>query len=230
MRAQASGPESRAARGEFIGRYQASVVALIRRHRHPPNQTPEELKQEFFAGMLNRDDISKLSEEKGHFRGWLKTAVWRFVRGEWSKWYSGRNDVTGSLSVAGHGDAGHGDTPEHQYLMAFAHDTLNHALALLRAETLAQPSWDERKFDALKVFLPGREIDLERHAVVAESLGMARNTLTVAVFRLRERLAEILPETVAETLDIDPTDPASKAEIERETALIYRFLYDEPSV
>jgi hypothetical protein len=214
--------------GELIGRYQASVVALIRHRKHPPHLTPEELKQEFFVGMLKRDDVLKLSEEKGHFRGWLKTAVWRFLSNEWGKWYSGGNDVTGSLSDAGNSDAGHGDTPEHLYLMAFAQDTLNHALALLRAETLAKPSWDERKFDALKVFLPGPEIDLERQAAVAESLGMAVNALRVAIWHLRERLKEILREAVAETLDIDPSDPDSGPESQRETALIYRYLYDKP--
>ena len=226
MRAQGVGPESRAALGELIGRYQASVVALIRRLGHPPNQTPEELKQEFFTRILQTNAVSKLSAERGHFRGWLHTAVRFFLCNEWDKWNTivGGHRVTESLDA----DAGHGDTPEHLYLMAFAQDTLNHALALLRAETLAKPSWDERKFDALKIFLPGPEIDLERQAAVAESLGMAVNTLRVAIWHLRERLKEILREAVAETLDIDPSDPDSGPESQRETALIYRYLYDKP--
>jgi len=212
--------------GELIGRYQASVVALIRRLGHPPNQTPEELKQEFFTRVLQTAAISKLSAERGHFRGWLRTAVRFFLCNQWDKWNTmgGGHRVTESLDT----DAGHGDNPEHLYLMAFARDTLEHALAVLRSEMLARPGWNERKFDALEVFLPGREIDLDRQGATAELLGMSRNALRVAIWHLRERLKAILRDTVAETLDIDPSDPDSGPEIEREMALVYRLLYDKP--
>jgi len=227
VRAQGEGPEARVAMGELMGRYQATVLTLIRGLRPPPNQTSEELKQEFFTRMLETNAVSKLSAERGHFRGWLRTAVRYFLCNQWDKWNTicGGHRVTEALVV----DPGHCDDPEHLYLMAFAWDTLNHALARLRADTLAELGWDERKFEALKGFLPGREIDLDQQAAVAESLGMARNALRVAIWHLRERLKTFLHTAVAETLDVDPCDPETQAEIEREMALLYRLFYDKPA-
>jgi hypothetical protein len=211
--------------GQLMGRYQATVLTLIRGLRPPPNQTPEELTQEFFTRMLETDAVSKLSKDRGHFRGWLRTAVRHFLYNQWDKWNTivGGHRVTESLVV----EPGHGDDPEHLYLMAFAWDTLNHALALLRTETLAKAGWPERKFDAFKVFLPGPEIDLERQPAVAESLGMSLTAFRVGICRLRERFEDLIREAVAETLDLDPSDPAAGPELNREMALVYRLLYEK---
>jgi hypothetical protein len=214
--------------GELIGRYQGSVLALIRRLRPPPDQTPEELTQEFFTRMLQKDAVSTLSADRGHFRGWLQTAVRYFLLNEWDRWntITHGHRVTDSLAT----EVGHGDDPEHLYLMAFAQDSLDHGLARLRAETLARAGWNERKFDLLAVFLPGPEVDLERQAVVAESLDMACNALRVAIWHLRDRLKTLLREAVADTLDLDPSDPSAKPEIDCQMALMYRVLCERPQV
>jgi DNA-directed RNA polymerase specialized sigma24 family protein len=226
VKAQGDGPGARAALGDLIRRYQKSVLALIRYRKHPPDQTPEDLCQEFFTQILQRRDLDRLDEAEGHFRGWLKVAVGNFLINEWKKWHTAKrgNGLTEPLVV----DAAHGETPEHVYLAAFAADTLAHALAQLREESLKKPSWTERKFDAMKVFLPGPDVELDRQAAIALELGMARTTLTTAICRLRQRLTELLRAAVEETLDIDRSAPGADETIDRELALLCRDLCEIP--
>lgn len=219
--AQGSGPVARAALGQLVRRYENSVLALIRCRPHPPDQTPEDLKQEFFARALKRDDFSRLDRGRGHFRGWLRTAVHRFVLNDWDRWNSvgGGCAVTAALPA----DRAGAQTPEQLYLSAFAWDTLLHALERLRDE-----SSDRARFDALERFLPGPQVDLDALAPIARSLGMTRAALGAAICRLRLQLRELLRAAVAETLELDLSDPDAEKEIDREMALIYRALCEKP--
>src|SRR5947207_4795747 len=87
VQAQGSGTEARAAMGTLISRHQKAVLTLIRHRGFPPDQTAEDLKQAFFARMLERNDVARLDRERGHFRAWLKTAVLHLVFNEWERWY-----------------------------------------------------------------------------------------------------------------------------------------------
>jgi len=222
VRAQGLGSEARVALGELIKRYDRSVLLLIRRRSHPPDQTPEDLKQEFFARTLRRKDIERLDPSKGHFRGWLNTAVTRFLFNDWDRWHAQSNGhtVTDTLAFERAGDA---DNPEHAYLVAFCWDTLSHVLARLREETA-----DKARFDALKRFLPGPDEDLARLDGVAAALGMTSTAVAAAVCRLRLRFKTLLRAAVAETLDLDPEGPEAQKEIDREMALCYRTLCEKP--
>lgn len=221
VRSQGTGLEARTALNELIRRYDQTVLALIRHRGHPPHQTPEDLKQEFFTRVLGRNDLARLDQTRGHFRGWLRTAVERFLRNEWDHWFttSAGFGVTQSLCV----DRAHALTPERQYLSAYAWDTLLHVLRRQRDEAA-----DRTRFDDLKRFLPGPQVDLEAQATVARSLGMTRVALAVAICRLREDFRTILRGVVAETIDIDPSQPEAAAEIARETALLYRYMRELP--
>jgi hypothetical protein len=61
-------------------------------------------------------------------------------------------------------------------------------------------------------------------AAVAASLGMTRTALSVAALRLRVAFTKRLKAAVADTLDIDISQPEGKAEVEREMRLLYRAL------
>lgn len=65
-RAQGSGAEQRAALEELLRHYEKFVVWLIRRHGHPSDTTPEELKQEFLEGVFRRNDIGKRGRAARH--------------------------------------------------------------------------------------------------------------------------------------------------------------------
>lgn len=221
-RAQGSGPEARKALGELIARYERSVLALLRTLGHPPDVTAEELKQEFFLAMLRNRDVLKLDRARGRFRGWLRVSVTNFVKNAWRAWWAQRPGR--SKTVLGAYDVAHEKTPEHEFQRQFAEDTLQHALKLHRERT-----HDPERFDRLARFLPGPSLDLGPLAPVAHELGISSNNLAVQVCNLRERYKQTLREVVADTLDVDRSDPAAAREIDIELRLLYRALCDGPA-
>ena len=221
VRCQGVGPEAQIALGELIKRYERSVLTLIRRRPGPPDQTPEDLKQDFFARVLRRNDIARLDPAKGHFRAWLQVAVTRFLFNEWDRWKAESNGhlVTDPLVS----DISGAESPEHAYLVAFCWDTLAHVVTRLR-----EKAPDKARFDSLKRFLPGPHEDLDKLGPIADSLDMTRTALAAAICHLRERFKALARSAVAETLDLDTLDPLAQNEIDREMALFYRTLCEKP--
>jgi DNA-directed RNA polymerase specialized sigma24 family protein len=218
--AQGIGRGAHAAFGKLIGRYEKSVVALIRRYGQPPDQTPADLKQAFFTRMLERNDIARLDESRGHFRAWLYKAVTRFLQNDWKRWKAEKagHTVTGPLVSEPVGR----EDPEHLYFVGYAWET--HKLAITRLRAAQR---NKRLFDALQRFLPGPEADLDGLAPIAESLDMSRTALGASLCRLRERFWETLREVVAET--VDAVGPDAKEATEREVAFIVELLRTSPN-
>lgn len=223
-RAQGQGPEARVAFGQLIERYERSIVQMIRSRRHPPNQTPEEIKQEFLLRVLARADVAALDEGKGSFRGWLSTAVKRHLLNAWDAWHAEKNPDPRTDHPEAF-DVSHRECPEQLYFRQFAVDTVQHVVDALRDGAV-----DKERFDALKRFLPGPQLALDDVAPIASELGITPTTLRKAVFDLRKRFKDRLQQAIAETLELDPRDPSGKAEVERETQLLYRSLCERPSV
>jgi hypothetical protein len=219
--AQGSGPHARAALGELIRRYEKSVEALIRHRGHPPDQTPEDLKQAFFARILAGNGIARLDKSRGQFRGWLHTAVVRFLYNDWDRWNAEKagNTITGPLTS----DPTGGDDPERRYLVAFAWDTLRHA-----ADRVREDERDKERFDSVRRFLPGPDVALAALAPIAESLEMSRTALAAHICHLRARFREILRIVVADTIDLDATSVDAEQEIEKEMASVYAILRETP--
>jgi hypothetical protein len=222
-RAQGSGPEAREALCELVRRYEGTVLMVLRRRRLPPNQTPEDLKQQFFEDVFRRGDVMKLDREKGRFRGWLHWSVNNVVKNAWAFWHAAvrGNKVTELLVV----DIPHSVTPDALWDRAFAQDTLMHALERHRAATA-----NKERFDTLMRFLPGRQMDLAERSCVAELLGLKPNALAAAIHLMRSRHADYLREAVADTLDLDVRDPAAQSEIDDEMCRLYRCLTDIPDL
>jgi DNA-directed RNA polymerase specialized sigma24 family protein len=222
VEAQGAGTKAQAALGELIRRYENFVTMLIRCRPHPPDVSAEELKQEFFAQVLKRGDIAKLDKTLGTFRGFLRRAVRYFVGNEWGRWRAlkyGRGVTDPSTFDLAP------DTTEDLLCNAmFARDTLQHVLERLEAEAP-----DKARFAALKRFLPGPQLDLVEHEVLAQSLGMTVVALKTAISRLRARYKELLHGAIADTLPTDPSDPTFPQAVADETRLLYRSLYETPS-
>lgn len=197
VRAQGSGAETRAALGELMSHYEGFVVWLIRHHRHPPDTTPEELKQEFLEGVLRRNDIAKLDRERGSFRGWLGLAVRRFLMNEWEKWRAASAGRKGTLHETL--ERTELSVPADDVCMReFARHVVSHALSLQRSE-----SRDVARFDALARFLPGPQLDPVDLAALSASLNMTKNALAKAICLLRARFRELLREAIADLLDLE---------------------------
>jgi DNA-directed RNA polymerase specialized sigma24 family protein len=207
VRAQGTGADARAALGELMSQYEGFVLWLVRRNRPPPDASTEDLKQEFLACMLRRNDVAKLDRSRGSFRAWLTVAVRRFVVGERQKWaalHAGRRDT--SLTPC---EAFHTDTPEDAVCaQAFAAHLLLHVLSLLRAEAR-----DPQRFEALVRFLPGPQMDLVELGPIARSQGMTATALAKAICDLRARFRDLLRSAVRDTLDFGGPSPAGPASV-----------------
>ncbi len=201
VRAQGSGADRRIALDELIGHYERFVVWLIQRHGHPPDTNAEDLKQDFLAGIWQRNDIAKLDRERGSFRAWLNLAVRRFLMNEWGKWRAARGGRKGTvhaplelseLSVP----------PEDVCTREFASHVVSRALSLQRAE-----SRDVQRFDALARFLPGPQLDPVDAVSLCAALGTTPNALRKAICQLRGRYRELLREAIADLLDLERNPP-----------------------
>lgn len=221
VRAQGSGPEAHKALGELLHRYERTVLAMLRCCRRPWNLTAEDLKQDFFLGIVRRNDVRKLDRGRGRFRDFLRVAVGNFMKNVWKAWLAERrgNRLTTTQAF----QMLHGITPEVELMREFAEDTLLHALARHREQSTDKPC-----FDRLMQFLPGPQLDQTELAPIAAALGMQRNCLAVKIYQMREKHKRVLREVVAETLDVDPTDPDGARAIALEMALLYRALCDAP--
>jgi len=88
------------------------------------------------------------------------------------------------------------DSPESSFDREWAQAVLHAAMRRLRSE--AKAAGKANLFDNLSEFLiePPDEADYQR---VAEALNMRRNTLAVAVHRMRQRLRELVCRELAQT-------------------------------
>lgn len=197
VRAQGSGTDTRAALGELIRHYEKLVVWLIRRHGHPPDQSAEELKQEFLEGVLRRNDIAKLDRARGSFRGWLNLAVQRFLLNEWDKWRAARAGRKDSAPLVNEG-VDVAVLAEDAFTREFAKIVLARTLERLRSEAR-----DDRRFEAVVRFLPGPQMDLTELAPVARQLAITQTALAKQICLLRERFRQLLREAIGDLLDVD---------------------------
>jgi len=218
-RAQGQGRAADRALGELLKRYERSITAMIRSCRRPPGDQPEDITQEFLMRTIARSDIGKLDESKGGFRQWLGVAVRRHVRNRWKAWWAAKNLERRTVLSDDYDVEGH-ETPERVLLRGFAVDTLREAEARLRKRHK-----DCARFEALRPFLPGPDMNLEARKVAAARLGTTSAKLGKEIYELRKSFAECLRLTVASTLDLDPDDPTSSVPIEQELLELHASLY-----
>jgi hypothetical protein len=224
-RAQGEGPQAQAALGELIRRYEQGIVLLIRRYRHPPDQTAEEIKQQFLLRVLERNDVAHLAEEKGHFRGWLTIAVRRHLSNLWDAWFAKKNPARHTDCPPGLDATFAEDTEERFVCQKLARDTLVHVRSVMQAKAR-----DERRFRAFQRFLPGPDLMLGDLSSVCKELSMTATGARKAICELRRDYAEAFDDAIADTLNIDRNQPEGKAELAREKALLYRYSCEPPTL
>jgi DNA-directed RNA polymerase specialized sigma24 family protein len=232
--AAASG--GKAAEPALAGLYRAyfyPVYALMAARRG--REAAEELTQAFFVErMLDSADLARFDPKKcRRFRSWLFTAVESFLKNEWKTKRRKCRDVRRTLSL----DFEAAEIrflndpaidPESRYNRAWALCVLSNVITRLRHECCASVPQAERAdaeacFDALKVFLPGPELEASAYQGVATALGMSPELIKGRVCRLRERFGEQLREHLAELV-------VSDEEVESEIRFLYEALHLPPSL
>src|SRR5262249_54206343 len=77
-------PESSDALERLCGTYWYGLYAYVRRQGHSPPDA-QDLTQEFFARLLQKEYLRQAAREKGRFRTFLIVALKRFLANEWDR-------------------------------------------------------------------------------------------------------------------------------------------------
>jgi len=201
-------PSSDQAMAALCQAYWFPLYAYARR-RLEDIHLAQDLTQEFFTRLFEKNILASAQQERGRFRGFLLTAFKNFLANEGDKTRAqkhGGGIVPLSLDFSA-GDSryarepSHTWTPERLFERQWALTLLDQVLAALRAEYVA----DDKKmlFDRLKVYLTG-ETNVT-HAEIAPQLDMSEGAVKVAAHRLRKRYRELLRREVAQTV-ADPSE------------------------
>ena len=171
----------------------------------------QDLTQEFFARLLEKDWLAGVDRERGRFRSWLLAALKHFLANEWTRARTQKRgggavlfsfDELDAESRLQHEPAT--DSPEQIYDRRWAMTLLDQVMARLRTEMAGVGKLGH--FEALKFCLTGEK---SGYAEVGARLGMSEGAVKVAVHRLRERYRALLRAEIAETV-------ATEKEIEDE--------------
>lgn len=200
-----TGSEAQAAALEKLcGAYWYPLYAYVRRRGHGPNDA-QDLTQEFFFRLIEKNWLSRVSSDGGKFRSYMLTMVKGLLanahdRAQAAKRGGGQIFVSLDADVAeerfSHEPATT-ETPEHIFERRWALAVLDEALKRLRSTAEAVGKLGQ--FERLHQFL-SREPAPGEYDQLATELGMSAGSLGVAVHRLRQKYRETLRETVADTL------------------------------
>ena len=196
--------ESSAALETLCQSYWYPLYAYVRRQGHSPPDA-EDLTQEFFARLLQKDHLQGVTREKGKFRTFLLVALRRFLVNQWTR---GQAQKRGGgcvhVPLQGHSaetrylaEPADRLTADKLYERRWALTLLDRVLERLRQEFVA--AGKAALFEQVKGSLMAGKGAIP-HSEAAAALGMSEGAVKVAVHRLRGRFRELFREEVAHTV------------------------------
>jgi RNA polymerase sigma-70 factor (ECF subfamily) len=196
--------EAQAALTALCQAYWYPLYAYIRRQGHPADRA-EDLTQEFFARLLEKDFLGVLDPAKGKFRAFLLAACKHFLANErdrerTQKRGHGRLHLSLDFTDAEERytrEPGHTLTADRLFERRWALALLQGVMDRLREEHAARGKGEQ--FERLRGFLLG-ERQPGGYLGAAGDLGLSEGAVKVAVHRLRERYREALHEEIARTV------------------------------
>jgi RNA polymerase sigma-70 factor (ECF subfamily) len=213
-------PRARDALATLCETYWYPLYAYVRQRGHSPPDA-QDLTQEFFARLLEKNSLGAITAEKGRFRSYLLTALNHFLVDQWKKARTQKRGSGQVISLDADGaetrfgrEPVDAVTPEKLFEQNWALALLDTVFSRLQREYEAEGRG--ALFDALKPSLTGSRQSVP-YADLAERLHMAENTVKTSVHRLRRRYRELLRAEVAHTV-------ADSAGIEEELRCLFRAL------
>jgi len=184
--------------------YWYPLYAYVRRRGHDAHAA-EDLTQEFFVRLIDRNSFARADRSKGRFRSWLLGAMNHFLAHEWEKARAQKrgagaatiplDEATSSERYQRH--LAVESAPEKLYDQQWALTVLERAVARLRAGYVADGR--PELYEHLKAFVSG-EGAAPSYAEAALHLGLSEGAVKSAIHRLRQRFQELVREEVAETV------------------------------
>jgi len=201
---QQAGTRSRRALEELIRAYWFPLYAFVRRQGESP-EAAEDVIQEFFARLLEKDFLAHVDRSKGRFRSFLLAAVKHFLSNERSrrraiKRGGGRGVALDAMDTEARYGVEPVDrmTPERVFERQWALTVLDHVLGRLRDAYVR--AGKAGLYDAIAPCLTqdARGIPYE---TLAQELAMTEGAVRMAVHRLRRRYRDLLRKEIAQTVD-----------------------------
>jgi RNA polymerase sigma-70 factor (ECF subfamily) len=208
---RADSTDARDALERLCRNYWLPIYAFVRRQGHNPHDA-QDLTQEFFARLLEKNYLARADRDKGRFRSFLLASVKHFLANEWDKARAqkrGGGRLLISIDAAA-AETSFGREPadllsadkifERRWALAL----LEQVLRRLREEYTRDGK--EKQFEQLKGTLTEAS-RLLPYAEIAARLATSEGAVKVAVHRLRQRYRELLraeiSDTVADAREID---------------------------
>jgi RNA polymerase sigma-70 factor (ECF subfamily) len=201
-------PDAPAALAALCQAYWFPLYSFVRRQGFDADRA-EDLTQEFFARLVEKDFLKSVDRDKGKFRSFLLACLRHFLANErdrprTQKRGSGRTPVSLDFMDAETRyrlEPSHSLTAEKLYERQWAVTLLAQVLNRLQEEWAAARRGP--LFEALKVFLTGEQVEAT-YQQIGRPFRLSAGAVKVAVHRLRGRYRELLREEIGRLV----SDPA----------------------
>jgi len=182
--------------------YWYPLYAFARREGNGPEEA-QDLAQEFFSRLLEKNYLGMADPNRGRFRSFLLASFKHMManeRRDAARQKRGGGAVTFSLDALNpeerYGvEPAHDWTPDRLFERQWAETVLARTLDRLEADYADQTT----RFAELKVFLVGAKGSAP-YAEVAARLGVSVGALKLVVHRLRRRYAQLFRDEIAQTV------------------------------
>jgi len=218
---QSPSPQAAEALEKLCQTYWYPLYAFVRRSGQGADDA-EDLTQEFFARLLEKQWLAQASPERGRFRSFLLATLKHFLANEWDraqclKRGGGRESIPLDAATARERYAMESRevaTPEVLYERRWAMTIIAQAQDRLRAEMSG--GRDRERFHLLEPTLVGERTDLG-YAALATRFGVTETAVKSMVLRLRRRFRALLREEVAQTV-------GNEADVDQELRHLFEIL------
>ena len=206
---------ARRALEDLVSQYRYTLYAYIRR-RGFAHCDAEDALHDFLLKLLNAHALEDAEETRGRLRGYLGTALGRFLA-NWRRDEARRTTVVQELPADAQGsDEAHyakerfleSDTPERMFDRKWGHALMKRVMDRLEAKCIEQGKG--ALFVALRpVLLAGGSLRGQDGVAIAARLGISEGTLRVALNRHLRDYRAMLEEEVRQTVE-NPGDVADE--------------------
>lgn len=204
--------------------YWNPLYAHVRRRGYAMHDA-QDLTQEFFAQLLERESLQSADPQRGRFRSFILTALNHFLINQWNKNHArkrGGHAQIFSIDLAAAEEWLAGEPAgqlspdkafEKQWALTLLHEVVN------RLEMEYQREGKKDLFSALSQSLASPR-ESQPYAELAATLKMTEGAVKVAVHRMRKRYRELIRDEIAHTVD-------STQDIDGEMRHLFRALTEK---
>jgi RNA polymerase sigma factor (sigma-70 family) len=170
----------------------------------------QDLTQDFFARLLEKQQVQKARQERGKFRTFLLVSMNHFLTNEWHRQQTlkrGGGKVSFFSELENADDRFSFEIVDPQKSADILFEEKWAVTLLQKALERLQKEWVESKrgemFEALKSHLVGEVANIS-YRDTAGRMGVSEGSIKVAIHRMRQRLRELLHDEIAHTVE-DPS-------------------------